>query len=205
MKKIIFCFLIFITITSFFSCETDFDMNAEYKDITIVYGLLNQNETTHYVKINRAFLGTDNTIALAQDPMTISYGDSLEVTIEEWKGNYWQRTITMDTVHIKREPSSSPFYNPVNPYQIIYKTDANLLEDGTYKLIIENKYSGKVITAETKLIGDFNITKPKGGQKFIGFTGTSPVNVEWRSGENGRLYQLVIRFNYIEKDLNNIE
>ncbi|MCF8297702.1 MAG: hypothetical protein K9J13_09190 [Saprospiraceae bacterium] len=208
MRNILLLILSFIIITSYYSCETDFDMNAEYKDITIVYGLLNQNETTHYVKINRAFLGNDNTIALAQDPMTSSYGDSLEVTLEEWRNSYYKRTFTMTDTLVERDPDSgSPFYNPSNPYQIIYKTKANLIEDGTYKLVIKNKYSGKIITSETKLIEDFTITKPNAGVSTIGFNHkvSNPTDVQWRSGLNGRLYQLVIRFYYIERDLNNIE
>ncbi|MFC2111167.1 hypothetical protein ACFLQ5_01805, partial [Bacteroidota bacterium] len=198
--------LSFIAITTYYSCETDFDMNAEYKDITVVYGLLNQNETTHYLKINRAFLGTDNTVALAQDPLTISYGDSLEVSMEEWRNSYYKRTLYFIDTLIEREPDlNSPFYNPVNPYQIIYKTNASLLDDASYKLIIKNKYSGKIITAETKLIEEFSITKPGGGVPLIGFTSTHPTEVRWRTGINGRLYQLVIRFYYIERDINNVE
>jgi hypothetical protein len=41
---------------AFTSCETDFELNAEWKDITIVYGILNQNDTAHYIRIQKAFL-----------------------------------------------------------------------------------------------------------------------------------------------------
>nr|MBC8147620.1 DUF4249 family protein [Bacteroidota bacterium] len=206
MRNLLIYILFLIAISSFYSCETDFDMNADYKDITVVYGLLNQTETTHYVKINRAFLGEDNTIALAHDPQAISYGDFLEVKMYVYINKHDQRTLYFVDTLIERVPdATSPFYNPANPYQIIYKTDANLRSDGTYKLIIRNKFTNKIITAETKLIEDFTINKPSGGQKFVGFIGTKPAEAQWRTGVNGRLYQMVIRFYYIEEDINNIE
>ena len=38
------------------SCSKDFKIDAPYKDITIVYGLLNISDTAHYVIIHKAFL-----------------------------------------------------------------------------------------------------------------------------------------------------
>ncbi len=204
MKKLLLLSILFFIVLSYFSCKSDFELNAEYKDITVVYGLLNQNETEHYIKINRAYIG-DNAVNMAQDPNNISYGDSLEVTLEEWyNGNYIRKFDFEDTL-IKRDSSSGSFYNPNDPYQIIYKANANLDEKNEYKLIINNKYTGKLVTSQTGLVKDFSIRKPKGGQKFIGFIGTQPTQILWNSGETGRLYQVVVRFYYREKDLNNNE
>lgn len=48
---------IFLTAFLFFaSCETDFDINADWKDITVVYGALNQNDSIHYIRIQKLFL-----------------------------------------------------------------------------------------------------------------------------------------------------
>ena len=56
MNKLSFVAVLIMAL-GFVSCETDIDVNAEPTDITIVYGLLNPNDTTHYLKINKAFIG----------------------------------------------------------------------------------------------------------------------------------------------------
>jgi len=41
MKKLLF---LFITIFALTSCENDFDLTEDWKDVTVVYGLLNQSD-----------------------------------------------------------------------------------------------------------------------------------------------------------------
>lgn len=200
VKKIFILAIIVVGSLIIVSCESDFEINGPYQDISIVYGLLNQAEPEHYIKINRAFLG-DNALILANDPNNSSYGDSLQVWIEDWRfGNYLTTYNLIDTL-IKKNVSSSPFYNPNNPYQIVYKFKANLNQDSEYRLFIKNKYTGKIVSSQTRLVKEFSIIKPRSGQPTFSFTGTSPTPIEWTSGELGRLYQLVIRFNYIEKNI----
>ena len=44
----------------FSSCETDFELNAPYKTIPVVYGLLDQSLDTQFVKINKSYLANEN-------------------------------------------------------------------------------------------------------------------------------------------------
>ena len=43
----------------FSACETDFDVNAEWEETTVVYGLLDASDqnTLQKIKISKAFLG----------------------------------------------------------------------------------------------------------------------------------------------------
>ena len=59
MKYILQILLLLSFITA---CETDFDVNAPYQDITIVYGILDIDDSISYVKINKAFLGEGDAI-----------------------------------------------------------------------------------------------------------------------------------------------
>ena len=49
-----------IIVFSLFSCETDFPINAEYQEIPVVYGLLNQSEEDQYIRVNKGFLHVGN-------------------------------------------------------------------------------------------------------------------------------------------------
>ena len=64
MKKAVVILLAFFM--GMESCETDFEVNAPWRDITIVYGLLNQKENPHVIKINKAFLGEADVNDMAQ-------------------------------------------------------------------------------------------------------------------------------------------
>ncbi len=198
----VFFFLIFFLITA---CETDFDINAEYEDVTIVYGLLNQNDTTHYIRINKAFLTEENAVVSAKDPANSIYPyDVLDVTMEEWLGENLTNIYKLDTVVLSnKEPGI--FYAPDH---VLYSFNAILNEDATYRLKIRNKELGKLIEAETTIIQDFSFDRPYlppippppavYQHPPISFIGTSPVRLEWRSGKNGYLYEAKLRFHYRE-------
>ena len=67
------------------ACETDIDVNADWKDITTVYSILDPAEKTQYVRINKAFLGEGNALEYAQIADSINYDTSyIEARIDEY-------------------------------------------------------------------------------------------------------------------------
>ncbi|MDC0908959.1 hypothetical protein OAQ21_02435 [Flavobacteriales bacterium] len=96
MKKIlvVVSFLAFI-ITS---CETDFDVNSDWEEITVVYGLLNPNNDTQYVRINKAFLGDADAVAMASISDSINYDPSnLSVSLHKINFNDTVSSVNLDT------------------------------------------------------------------------------------------------------------
>ena len=55
MKKNITLLLLVGCMTTFFSCSTDVELYADYKDVPVVYGIINILADTNYVKITKAF------------------------------------------------------------------------------------------------------------------------------------------------------
>ncbi len=191
MKKFIVLLILSSIIIFYNSCKEDVNINASWKDITIVYGLLNQNDTTHYIKINKAFLGDGDALIMAQEPDSSTYGDALDVKVEEWENNKRLNSFVFDTTSIYNKDSGLFYY----PGQIVYKCCASLNQNYKYKLIIKNK--DKIVSSETNLVHDFDIEKPRQGQK-INFKANTPLNVKWVSAKNGKRYELMIRFHYKE-------
>ena len=196
MKKSKYLLILFSTFILFNTCETDFNINADWKDITIVYGLLNQNDSVHYIKITKAFLGEGNALVMAQNPDYSNYGTSLEVRMEEWTNEVYNKTFILDTTTITNKEPGTFYY----PNQIVYKFNDILNEDCEYKLIIKNILTNKIITSNTNLVHNFSIEQPYYNpvNPLIGFTSTLPMTVKWNSAKNGRRYQLLIRFHYTE-------
>ncbi len=177
------------------SCNKDFDVNAQWKDITVVYSLLDQNEDTTFIKITKAYLGPGDAMQFAKIPDSSNYPDELDVRLEEWDGTTLKHTFTCDTVTIhNKQAGDSIFYYPD---QLMYFTLASLNENFQYKLNILNKKTGKEIKAETYLVHYFQIEKPLPYFK-IDFKPGLNNEVKWITAKTGRRYQLDIRFHYLE-------
>lgn len=192
MSKLFNAILLISFVYIFSSCETDFNPNAEYQDITVVYGLLNQNDSISYIKINKAFLGDQNAYVMAQYEDSSSYGNNLEVKVQEVGTN---KVFIFDTTTIFNK-ESGVFYSP---NQVVYKcvTYKQLIVGNEYKLTIRNKKTGKLITSSTQLISPFSIiTFYNGGYFNLPTTGKRVI--EWKSTKYGKAYQFNLRFNYFE-------
>lgn len=194
MKKVLFLFAM-VSMVLFNACETDFDVTAEWKDITVVYGLISQNDSVHYVKINKAFLGEGNALTYAREADSSSYFNNLEVLIIEKTGSTETRRFSMDTTTIYHKEEGI-FYAPEQVlYKAAFKVPSDYVnKDYTYHLEIKNKITGKVIAANTPLVHDFAVETPRPGQQSINFTAESNQRVKWFSAKNGRRYNVSVRF-----------
>ena len=86
MKKFAFVTLGLISALFVFNgCKDDISLIGDFKETAVIYGLLDQSETTHFIKINRAFIGPGNAYDIAQIPDS-SYFQSVDATVTEWLG-----------------------------------------------------------------------------------------------------------------------
>ena len=74
MKKIYLILSVFAIV--FTACETDFDTNATWEEVTVVYGLLDASVVTQHVRINKAFLGNMDALQMAQYADSINFDPS---------------------------------------------------------------------------------------------------------------------------------
>ncbi len=195
IRKIIFLLTGVAGLILIYGCDTDVDLNAEWQDIPVVYGILNQQDEVHYIRINRAFLGEGDALQMASHLDSITYDpDILEVRLLEMNGSSVRRVFDLDTAMIHNVDSGVFAY----PEQMVYRTSGNvqLSTDYSYHLEIYNKDRQKYIESETELIHNFSIKRPLAGQLFINFTSVFPQEVIWNTARNGRLYQLTVRSFY---------
>lgn len=192
MKKILLLILPLLLMIFLYSCEEDFEMNAPYQDITVVYGLIDQGQDSIFIKINKAYLGDGNVLEMAKIEDSSEYVNGLEAVIEEWNSSNFIRSYPLDTITIK-DKDTGTFYNP---YQVIYFTQYQPNQDNEYRLTVY--VHGDTITGKTGMVNIFSIDKPSAGSKFIQFKPDTDGSVEWQSAKNGRRYEVVIRFNFKE-------
>jgi len=192
MKKLSLLLLAFTGLMLFNRCSTDVDINADYQQITVVYGLLDPYEDTTYLKINKAFLGSENALIMAKIPDSSEFIEKLDVRI--WPEDDPQDIAYFDTITITNK-EEGVFYNP---NQIIYYS--------AFQPETDKKYILRILYKETEITSDAatfkfvftDITSP-GFAKKIGINDNAdPKAVIWNRKEEAPRYDLTIRFHYKE-------
>ena len=116
------------------SCSKDFDSNAPYADVTIVYGVLDADQSTNYIKIYRGFLTEGDAYQAATIYDSLYYFDKIKVELEEYVANRLTHTWELDTTtQIPREDGD------FTTKQLLYVVPQPINESATYKLVITNK------------------------------------------------------------------
>ena len=194
MKKIII--VLFLAAAALYSCKNDFEVNEDWKETMIVYGLLNPADTAQYIKINKAFLGQGNALVMAGEFDSLNYTQGeINATLEQWNGSTLVQTIQLylDTLI----PKDTGVF--ASPDQNLYKTSVPIVQNGNiYKLRVINERTGKVVTSETPIVQTVSVNTPTPNQT-INIVGINPFKTKWNSAAQGRKYEVKVRFHYVEK------
>ena len=190
------------------NCSTELDVNAPYKEITIVYATLSTKkldgrtaETTHYVKINRAFQGDGNALVYAAIPDSNEYTqDQLDsARVERWlNGNLVHTYMLNDTSIPDRLPGT--FYYPeqtVYYFNTLYPD--SLDQNSEYHFAARVK--GTEVSATTTIVDDFPIGSnvQSGAFRPVLYNGGyQDYELKWDSDNDGRRYEAYYTFYYKE-------
>jgi len=227
MLKYIRFFSIFAVIAFCSNCATDFELNSEWKEIAIVYGLLDQSQERQFIRLTKAFLSEENALEVAQVADSL-YFENATVVINEYKANVvfqqnsfvfdgakqFIKTIPFERVEASADPNfpqkeegtfaNLPFY--------LYYSDEPLNADMVYELVVTTP-SGQEVTSITPLVKDFTTYYPVEPRELeerpdeLNFLGEKKP-VRWRAGANAEIFDVNIEFKYREapnNDANNDE
>lgn len=183
----------------FSSCDNDLDITAEWKDIPVVYGILNVEDTTHYIKLNRAFLGQGNVYEMAQEFDSTNYNPSIMgLRLFELGANG-------SVVNSIEFQDTDEFDKPdgifSSPSQIMYKSSSGLNAESEYVLEAYNKETDSIIAYSkypVMMVKPLQIIRPNSFTAMNIVPNMFPPKVEWNSVPGGQRYELRMRFNYIE-------
>ena len=153
MKIAKFLFLLVVASSWMTSCSNDLDLNAAYKNIPVVYGVLSNKDTAHYLRIQKAYNNpSGDAVEFAKIIDSIYYKDE-DILVQLVDKNL--KTWTLQRVDgnlegYKRE--SGIFANSPN-YLYKIKGDSLRLDGGEkVKLTILDKKTNAVIgSAETQI------------------------------------------------------
>lgn len=202
--------LLFMMLTS---CETDFDLNTQWKDIPIVYGVLNPSSSVQSIRIQRAFLGEGNALNYAKIADSNYYDTAvIDAKLIELNNGNTFRTLKLKPVWVLRETdTTNEFYNPDFPYALVYRTEQyqySSIDDATgdtlwlnpshtFRIEIKNSKTGKLITATTPLVGRCTLKTPNLVSPLT-INESTYNSVKWTRSGAGKRYEAILRFLYKE-------
>jgi hypothetical protein len=200
--------LVLSLIALFTSCDNDLKIIADWKAVPAVYGILNAQDSVHYIKLNKAFLGQGDVMMMAQefdslhfsvDQVGIRLLEKEEDDVPSQNGANWQ---TRNTYEL--EPTNE-FVRPEgvfsSPTQTIYKTTAPLNKDFYYSVEVYRKSNDTIIAQTDGLIpilSPLSVINPNTYSPLVILPNSYVPKVQWRSVSGGKMYELSMRFNYME-------
>ena len=196
------CFFLFLGCLLFLfqACKPDFDLNAPYKDVPVVYGILDLTDSIHYIKIYKGFQSNGNVFVDARNPDSIYYAkDDITVVLQEYEDDKWTgRTIPFVITHDFPRDSGMFYFDKE---RIIYRNEypERLSVDMNYKLRIENKKNGNIVEGTTPIVGgNFRIkTLPGTPYNMLAKDISVPFSAA-KNATNG--YEIHVNFKYFEVD-----
>ena len=215
MKKIYLILSVFAIV--FTACETDFDVNADWEETTVVFGLLDAAKDIQFIKIKKAFLGEADAELMASFSDSVNYiPEDLKVVLYKINFNDTIDSVVLkdtliikDLLNVNDEPGIFSIDNNIIYYFNSPITDNFLNEDQTssttYSLVIKNIKTGNIVSATTKIIGAFNFsTNPS---KFVFYNSTYGLDayqdLDWIPSITPKAvaYQIGVRFHYKEDNV----
>jgi len=191
-------FLIAFVFVLFAGCSNKLSLLAPYKEMVSVYGLLDQDDPIHYIRIERVFQGEGNAYTFAQNPDSIYFKPrDLTVKLERWRNGY---QIPVDgTNHALNSTNAEIILKDTlitaatgifNTNELAYKTTNSLYADDStavYKLVIHNNKTGKDFSAQTGLIGSFQLLTQTQNLNYLARNYQSTFKMNFVPGSGGQV------------------
>jgi len=213
MKKIYLILSVFIFV--FTSCKTDFDVNADWQETTVVFGLLDAAKDTQFIKISKAFLGESDALQMAQYSELINFNKGeLDVKLTRINNNGSTDTIVLNEIRTLRDQGD--FNDSIVMYAFEnFEFESNSLNQYTnflksnleYELLIKNNNTGNSVSSSTEIIKGFNFSAgiPSSDKLtfYVDNVGFRSPRFDWSivNSPNAEIFQFNLRFHYKENEL----
>ena len=203
---------------TWWGCSTDVDLTAEYQSIPVVYGLLEMEADTQWVRINRTWLGDGNQIEAAAIRDSSEYPvDAISVFMEELQpsadgeitGNEEvTRTWELEAIEVANKELNGIFYGPEQTLYAAATAGADALnEDFWYRLhlVLPDGEEAWSVTKPIQSNGGTVNFPPSNSpnvfqMQFHNGTGFVPnVKFEWTSAPGASRYDGFMRVNFEER------
>jgi hypothetical protein len=182
-----------LTITLFAGCDNEIDINAPWQETPVIYGFLDANKTTQYIRVQKTYQNSiDLTTAEGAQISDSLYFKDAVVTVTPFNGSPVTFT-KVDTL-----PKNEGFF--ASDVNFIYQANMTVDPSKTYNLQIHSNETGKTYTSSTKIVGKADILSISPDYKLYirPFQSFNRIQFQFKPGAGASLYDASIRFYYKE-------
>lgn len=177
------------------SCDNEVDINAQWREVIVVYGLLNSNDSVQFIRVGKAYQNTNSgalQIAKISDSL---YLDSADVFISATDNS--MRAKLQEVNYLSKD--SGLFANDVNPlYKLSSIGPSAILDNKRYIIEVISKKTGQRVWAETPIVGRATVYSPFRDSNS-NFTVSSPfITLSMKPGTNSKAYDIKLQVKYQE-------
>jgi hypothetical protein len=197
-------FVAAIALLSFVSCNEDFDVTASYKDIPVMYSIVNEGDSAMYIRLERVFASDDLGVSeLVQIPDSIYYpDDQISITLENLEKNQ-DFTFTRVDGSLEGYPREAGLF-PATPNYLYKSVAVQASFDVNNEIVLKVFRGEKELTKSvTKIVGPHEVDYNQTGTN-LNFTNPT-FTFAWRTSDDvvAMGYDVNMIFTYEENDVSN--
>lgn len=196
MRKLLIFIHIFISIVILSSCNNDVEIFIEGEEATVVYGYIDCDADTNYLKITKSFVGDATQLAPQYSASNYDYKLDVRLVGKFAKSPGHVTEVVLDTTSVyKPYDPDGLFYSGRN--QVLYYTTEKFLENEEYQLIIKRN-DGVVVTSRIVTISGSTIRRPIYN---ISFESDYSNQIQWSTNiplDLAAYYEVIGYFHYKE-------
>ncbi len=174
------------------SCSNELKVTDKWKEIPVVYGLLNQQDTVQYIRVQRGYLDENRSAVTVGGINDSIYYQNMQVQLQPIYISTGQPvgspvTLTRVDGNLEGFPKASGVFS--NAPNWLYKVRSANLASFTattpnstnikYKLLLTNGDTRKTYTAETPLVRDIQIDNPLQTAQGLQWSEGRSINFKW--------------------------
>lgn len=182
----------------FSSCSKDVNLLADYKEVPIIYGILNAKADTNFIKITRAFYANSDAYEVAVNPDSSNYPGKLNVRLVEFQNGDPVRTIILDTIIIHNK-QPGVFYG--SDQKLYYTTERLNMCDkfNKYQYELQIDLPDQTLKTKTDVVGNNSFRIETGAVNFSKeYFGTRRPFL-FAPALNASIYDVNIAFTFLEQ------
>lgn len=180
------------------ACSNEFEVTTDWKDIPVVYGLLDLSDKAHYIRLEKAFLdpkGDAFDFAKIADSL---YYENATVKLEKLSTN---QILTLQRVDGNLEGlvrDSGIFADAPNWLYKIDSLSLDLKPGERIRIIIDRGNGLPEVTSEAAIIGNAKLNSPSATSDGFSFQVDLGTDLRWTAHDSAIIFDVTLFFQYAE-------
>jgi hypothetical protein len=183
------------------SCSEDFELTEPWKDIPVMYAMLNRFDTAQYVRIEKAFVSEDLAAAeIAKNPDSLYYKSAV-VTLVNKTAN---KSYIMTKVDASKENyirQEGDFATTPNFLYKVKTKDIILRSQDDIVIELDRGDGSKIVSSQIKMIKDVRLYEFDTLIRELGFDPTLNQTYTWLPGSDAQVFNFRLNIQVEERNL----